>query len=62
MTVFTLSTTETRESRGKGAADELSSIGDGVGIGILRTRTDDQRAVYAIRRGMKMSMTDITQS
>ena len=61
MTVFTPSTTETREIRGKGVAEELSSMGDGVGIGTLRTRTDDQKAVYASRRGTKMSMVNITQ-
>ena len=61
MTVFTPSTAETREIRGKGAPDKLSSMGDRVGIGTLRTRTDDQKAVYASRRGMKTSMVNITQ-
>ena len=61
MTVFTPSTTETREIMGEGAPDKLSSMGDGVGIGTLRTRTDDQKAVYASRRGMKTSMVNVTQ-
>jgi len=62
MTEFTPSTTETREIRGRGVTDDLSSIWDGVGIGALRTRTDDQKAVYASRRGMKMSMANVDKS
>ena len=63
MMIFTPSTTETRESRGKGAVVvELSNMGGGVGIGTLRMRTDDQKAVYATRRGTKMSMVNISRS
>lgn len=50
------STTETRESRGEGVITELKSMGPGVGIGTLKARTENQRAVYATRRGVKTSM------
>jgi len=36
-------------------------MGDGVRIGTLRTRTDDQKAVYASSRGMGTSVVNITQ-
>lgn len=62
MTVFISSTTETREKRGRGVEAEASSTGDGVGIGTLKMRIEDQRVVYATRRGMKTSMVDITRS
>ena len=62
MTVFISSTTETREKRGRVVEAEASSTGDGVGIRTLKMRIEDQRIVYATRRGMKTSMVDITRS
>ena len=62
MTMFISSTAETREKKGEGAAAETNSPGDGVGIGTLKMRIDDQRVVYAIRRGMKTSMVGTTKS
>jgi len=62
MALFISSTTETRERRGKGVAAELSSAGDGVGIGTRKMTIEDQRVVYASRRGMKASMVDYAPS
>jgi len=59
MAVFISSTAETRDRREEGAATESRSTGDGVGIGTLKMRTEDQRVVYATSRGIKTSMLEI---
>ena len=59
MSVFISSTTETMERRGKGTYGGVGCVGDGVGIGTLKTRIDDQKVAYANGRGMKMSMVNV---
>ena len=54
--MFISSTAETRESKGEGVVAELKSMGPGVGIGTLKTRTENQRVAYATRRWVKTSM------
>ena len=61
MMEFISLTTETRERRGDAVMMELRSTGDGVGIGTLKMRIEDQRVVYASRRGIKTIMVDVTK-